>query len=713
MHLKKGHEAVKLDLFEYNRLAYESAVAMMKQRGKAAIIHPTGTGKSLMAFELALENPDVSICWLAPSTYIYHTQLENLKKVTESVKPESLKNIIFVSYSKLMHNEEIIDEIHPDYIILDEFHRCGAREWGKSIQKLLDTHSNAKILGLSATNIRYLDNRRDMAYEIFDECIASEMTLGEAMVRGILTTPKYVSAMYSYDEELNKLQQRIKAMERKRDTGRGQKLLEELRRTLEMADGPDKIFEKHMKQEGKRGKYIVFCSNRKHMDEMVAHAKEWFASVDRKPHIYEAYYSNPETSRAFADFKEDESEHLKLLYCIDMLNEGVHVDDIDGVILLRPTVSPIIYLQQIGRCLSAGAKRTPVIFDLVDNFDGLYSIDYLKEEMEQAFALMPCTKADREGFQERFRIYDEVKECRQLFEQLRSQLSYDWNDYYLEACAYYKKYGNLRIAKNYVTEDGMTLGSWIQTQRKAYSGKIAGGLSQDRIEKLNQIDMLWSVRKSSFDRAYEELREYYDASGDVDVKAKYISTSGFPLGKWVSNLRVRVKLRGKDAVLTKEQQDRLEALGFVWNKNDEIWEIYILAAREYYEANGNLQVPVKYVTEDGIPLGRWLSSLKSGWNGNKKRSDTLTEKQKAQLAELGICLESKYMLQWKRNFELAEKYYRQQGNLNIPVSYSIDGVKLGRWISNIRCKRNNPDASGMVLDDDRIRQLDSIGMVWR
>ena len=713
MHLQKGHEAVKLDLFEHNRLAYESAVAMMRQRGKAAIIHPTGTGKSLMAFELALENPDVSICWLAPSTYIYHTQLENLKEVTESVKPESLKNIIFVSYSKLMHNEEIINEIHPDYIILDEFHRCGAREWGKSVQKLLNTHNNAKILGLSATNIRYLDNQRDMAYEIFDGCIASEMTLGESMVRGILATPKYISAMYSYDEELKKLKQQIRTVEKKHDAGKSLKLLEELRRALEMADGPDKIFEKHMKQEEKHGKYIVFCSDRKHMDEMTAHAKEWFEGVDKEPHIYEAYYSNPETSKAFAEFKVDKSDHLKLLYCIDMLNEGVHVDDIDGVILLRPTVSPTVYLQQIGRCLSAGAKRTPVIFDLVDNFGSLYSIDCLKGEIEQAFALMSCTKAEREGFKERFQIYDEVKECRRLFEQLQSQLSHDWNDYYLEACAYYKKYGDLRIAKNYVTEEGMNLGSWIQTQRKAYSGKIAGGLSQDKVKKLNQIGMLWSVRKSSFDRAYEELQEYHDKTGDVDVKTRYVSDSGFPLGKWVSNLRMCVKTSGRDAALTKEQQERLEAVGFIWDKNDKIWESYILAAKEYSAAHGNLQVPVKYVNEDGIPLGRWLCNLRSGWNGNKKRSDTLTEEQKAQLAELGIRMESKYVTQWNRNFELAKAYFEQQGNLNIPVSYSIDGVKLGRWLSNIRCKRNNPDASGMVLDDDRIRQLDSIGMVWR
>lgn len=70
----------------------------------------------------------------------------------------------------------------------------------------------------------------------------------------------------------------------------------------------------------------------------------------------------------FTAFKKDDSKHMKLLFCIDMLNEGIHVDDVDGVILLRPTVSPIIYLQQIGRALSAGSEKTPLIFDLVNQF---------------------------------------------------------------------------------------------------------------------------------------------------------------------------------------------------------------------------------------------------------------------------------------------------------------------------------------------------------
>lgn len=200
---------MSLHLFKHNQTAYEAAVSMMDREGKAAVIHPTGTGKSFVAFKLADEHPHARICWLAPSEYIYQTQLENVKKTLVPGEMLHTENITFFSYSKLLkmmqeeekrisegHSDASVrdasgetepfdpEKLHPDYIVLDEFHRCGAPEWGKSVQKLLDMYPKAKLLGLSATNVRYLDSQRDMAQEIFDGHIASEMTLGEAIARG-------------------------------------------------------------------------------------------------------------------------------------------------------------------------------------------------------------------------------------------------------------------------------------------------------------------------------------------------------------------------------------------------------------------------------------------------------------------------------------------------------------------------------------------------
>lgn len=326
-------------LFEHNRAAYESALSLMKRKRKAAVIHPTGTGKSFLAFQLCADDPDKTVCWLSPSEYIYRTQMENWKRAGGS----EIRNVRFFTYARMMlMQEEELEEIQPDYIVLDEFHRCGAKMWGQGVQRLLRQYPYAPLLGLSATNIRYLDGRRDMASELFDGCVASELTLGEAIVRGILNPPKYVLSVYAFQKDLERYEAKIRTARRTVPED-ARKALEALRRALELADGMDEMFQKYMPDA--HGKYIVFCANYSHMQEMVEKVPEWFCLVDPAPHVYTMYSKEPETDRSFAEFKEDCSSHLKLLFSIDMLNEGIHVEDISGVILLRPTVSPIIYKQ--------------------------------------------------------------------------------------------------------------------------------------------------------------------------------------------------------------------------------------------------------------------------------------------------------------------------------------------------------------------------------
>ena len=156
---------MSLELYSHNQEAYTAALQMLQERGRAAIVHPTGTGKSFIAFKLCCDHPDKTICWLSPSEYIFQTQLENLRKVSGEDAPQ---NIRFFTYARLMNlNAEEMVEIQPDYIILDEFHRCGAQMWGQGVRDLLATWSETPVLGLSATAIRYLDNQRDMAQELF------------------------------------------------------------------------------------------------------------------------------------------------------------------------------------------------------------------------------------------------------------------------------------------------------------------------------------------------------------------------------------------------------------------------------------------------------------------------------------------------------------------------------------------------------------------
>lgn len=690
-----------IELFAHNLTAYESAVNMLAQSGKAAIIHPTGTGKSFIAFKLCEDNADKRILWLSPSEYIFKTQIENLKSVSRGYAP---KNIIFSTYAKLGYmDEDELAQMCPDYIILDEFHRCGARVWGNGVDNVLRKYADAPVLGLSATNIRYLDNQRDMADELFDGNVASEMTLGEAIVRGILNPPKYVLSLFQYQKDLEKYRQRVHRAKNNIVRKEAEKYLEALRRALEKADGLPQIFAKHMPNNF--GKYILFCANVEHMEEMVSLAQEWFKEIDDAPHIYRAYSDDPETSLTFDKFKSDSSKHLKLLFCIDMLNEGVHVEDISGVILLRPTVSPIIYKQQIGRALSASKTTNAVIFDIVMNIDNLYSIGAVQDEMRVVMTYYREHGLNEKIVNENFKVVDEVRDCVRLFEKLNDTLIASWDYMFAEAQKYYEINGNLEIPKRYKTPEGYSLGSWLTTQRKVRNGEQFGSLSEDRIGKLDSIGMVWgSVKDLSWNRYFEAAKEYYAAHGHLKVPAAY-AKKGIGLGAWIANLRAYRKNGSRSSFLTEDRISALDSIGMIWDVADSLWQRNYKAAKTYYERFGNLNVAVGYVDENGIKLGLWLNNLRNADNG-KFKGYRITRQQKDSLNEIGMIWTLKYDRAWELGFGEAQEYYDANKNLNVAATYTAaSGFKLGKWLDRQRREKQR-------LSIERISKLDSIDMVW-
>ena len=560
--MRKGVNKVALRLFEHNEKAYHAAVWMMEQYGKAAIVHPTGTGKSYIAFKLIEDNPEKVVIWLSPSEYIFKTQLESLKRNDPDF---SLANVHFYTYAKLMCCTEgqlaEIAGLQPSYIILDEFHRAGAECWGESTVALLKLCPEAKLLGLTATNVRYLDNNRDMAEELFDSRVASDMTLGEAIVRGILPAPNYVTTVYQYQKTLAKYQARVDNLRTPGIQDANQKYLDALRRALEQADGLDRVFAHHITN--KCGKYIVFCASKEHMDEMVPHVPEWFAGVNPDVVVYQAYSDDPNTDKAFSDFKTDTSNRLKLLFCIDMLNEGVHVEGISGVILFRPTISPIIYKQQIGRALTAGDTAAPLILDVVNNFEGLTSISGLQSEMQEAVHRLYANGEGDKIVTEWFEVVEQVHDCRVLFEQLQASLSSSWEHYFSEASIYYAEHGNLNVPKLYTTPSGLSLGVWLVTQRRVREGQTQGNLTEQQIARLDSIGMVWGNRDDrQWNEGYQKARRYFDAHGDLNVPVGYVSPDGYNLGNWVKRQRyTRHNPEKSCAVLTEERIARLDTIG--------------------------------------------------------------------------------------------------------------------------------------------------------
>ena len=769
--MQKGRICM-ISLFPHNETAYVSVLSMLAETGKAAVVHPTGTGKSFIGFKLCEDHPDKTVCWLSPSEYIFRTQIENLKAVSDGYEPD---NIRFYTYAKLMNlSEDELSEIQPDYIILDEFHRAGAEQWGLGVQNLLKLYPMVPILGLSATAIRYLDNQRDMTDELFEGNVASEMTLGEAIVRGILNPPKYVLSVFCYQNDLEKYRRKVKRAKNKAVRDAAEEYLEALRRALDKVDGLEDIFDRHMTE--RTGKYIVFCANYEHLCEMQKHT-EWFEKVDKNPHIYTVYTEDPSASKSFQAFKDDrDNTHLRLLYAIDALNEGIHLDDISGVILLRPTVSPIIYKQQIGRALAAGKKKEPVIFDIVNNIENLYSIDSLEREMQNAVLYFRNDGMGQEIVNEHFRILDEVRDCRELFARLNDTLTASWEVMYGYAKAFFEEHGHLDVPKRYTTIDGYSLGSWLLTQRRVYAGEINGWLTDRQIEKLNEISMVWdSKAEIAWKQGYEQLRKYKETHGNLDIPSRYVTEDGFALGQLVTNIRTAKDYGRRSTYLIPEHEQMLTDLGFIWDKLDYTWEQNFLACMKYKLEHGHLDIPADAVSEEGLAIGAWvrrIRQIRAGkaagrltesqiqrldgigfpwddhftkqWNDGldrllsykekhghtnvptmyvdetgftlgrwlKRQQDNpkLSTDKKRKLTEIGVSF-AKAPDSWEVRYALAEAYFREHGNLNIPPKYTADGIWLAKWLNEQRqiCIGNR---KGKKLSQEQIDRLNAIGMVW-
>lgn len=694
-----------VQLFSHNMQAYKAAKAMLDKTSKAAVIHPTGTGKSFIAFKWIEEHAEHRFIWLSPSDYIVKTQIENVKRSTPDF-PED--QITFLTYARLMQmKDEELAELKPDAVVLDEFHRCGAKCWGNGVARLLSMFKDAQLLGLSATKIRYLDGQRDMAEELFEGCVASEMTLGEAIVRGILPAPVYVTTLFRVENELANYQHRIDGIQSSSIRMASQRYLDELRRAVKDAEGLDQVFARHICD--KRGKYLVFCSSKSHMQQLRKHAKEWFGGIDPDMHCYCAYSADPATSRAYRTFVQDDSDHLKLLFSINMFNEGVHVPGVSGVILFRPTISPIIYKQQIGRALTTGAQQTPLILDVINNFDGLNSYGTIQKEMDEAIEHLRCERHEDEIIVRRFTVIEQMHDGVELFRRLESSLSSTWDHYFAAAAAYYAEHGNLKVPKRYVNQAGLCLGLWIQRQRDARKDNSDTTLSIGQIEKLDRIGMIWESKSDfAWRNGFEHAQQYWLKNGHLNVEGTYVSEDGYTLGTWIRKIRQQKNGSIKNTMLTNERIEELEAIGMKWTIYEDGWEQGFREAERFFKAHGHLLVPGDYRTEKGFALGHWLSAQRQAKNGEFGRK-TLTQEKTIRLERIGMVWETRRERQWKQYYAEAKAYYDQNGNLHMPQRFKTEtGLKLGAWVWSQRRRWKQGKVSG--VDVEQYRLLECIGM---
>lgn len=359
-------ESNKIDLLPHNEEAFTKLKKCLENNQLVAVNHATGTGKSFIILKYLYENKGKRILFLSPS-YPINDQLmqEHTKELSIDVKEFSkIDTLIYRSLLKLD-----MDELASNYdiIVLDEYHRCGAKKWGIKVNQLLECvkqkHPETKVIGTTATEIRYLDNERNMNNILFDGVCASTLTLADAMLREILPVPIYVNSLVDLSMEHESAIRKIyKKSLYDRERNYYLQLVAGIRSQIDEIVNQEEDIGQYIKRDGK---HLVFSSTIDNIEKDKITIDK-LLNCKHNEYVVHSRRTKEANARALKEFRYDSDPAT--LYCINILNEGVHVKGVDSIFMLRPTTSPIIFFQQLGRLLSYSRRKDKVVvFDLVNN----------------------------------------------------------------------------------------------------------------------------------------------------------------------------------------------------------------------------------------------------------------------------------------------------------------------------------------------------------
>lgn len=690
-----------LGLLPHNQKSYKKVKAAYDSGEKVVgILHATGTGKTYNALQLALDNQDKQIIYVTPYNSIIEHVRELVKENPELDIDRDFKHVKFMTYAGLSKlSPEELEKLNVDMMILDEFHHIGAPVWGDSVNKVIDSHEDLLIFGMSAYSVRDRGTKyeRDLAEdngsELFSDKIVSRYDLVDAILDGGLPVPIYKSAYINLLDYVGKLEDKVN--KKYKGTPRLTeylKVLSDIKRKIITSIDVKELLFNNIK---KNGKYIYFCptvsiENHNDIYTIMDDMKEFLISKGYSENDFELYFTTGEEEvlgkrnrNAFyndVDLNGNDTSHkLRIMFAINQYNEGVHAPNVDGVILGRETSSDIVYFEQIGRGLSVRGDSWIQIEELQK-----LDINTIKEM---------CISRD-------INIDDLTKD--DMIERLVAPTIIDLA-------------GNIAFIKDLITDlkhrikerriDDKHIHKIINITEYSFDIDILG---QDLVDILDNINK--EFLPQSWDESYRLAKCYYEKYGNLNISRKfktdngiYYDEYGYPLGEWLA-IQKREYTYGK---LSLEQIKLLEDIGIIW-KVVKTWDESYELANKYYEVHKDLKINYKFKTIDGYTYNEHGYSL-GGWLVNQRRLYRLGRLSKDKITKLeNIGIVWNVIKSFEESFKLVLEYYKEYGNINLPNDYYLeDGYNLGGFIySQKQLKKQGK------LSDDRIKLFDDLGIDW-
>lgn len=695
MQLGEDTITMSMTLNPVNEAAFQKAVQSLETLNRAAVFHPTGTGKSCIAWKVVEAHPQTTFFWLVAGAQRLALRQAELTRYNGGTLPG---NVRFCDCEKLAaatpEQWVRLGEQKPGCIVLDCYHELSAVCWAQSVQKLLRMCPQAKVLGLGVPNGAPVCAA---AQELFADCIVSHMTVAEAMAAGTMPVPSaYAALLWPQEEELATLRARIKNLCMPKGDTSLRVQYEELSWSLRQVENLTVLLPRLLSDTS--GHYLVLFESAAYQEKLGTELEQLLRTVDPAVRFYAADHACFADSAAVETFLSDTAPGPKVLLCVNAPGVQQPLEGLAGVILVRQSSLMSTFKQMLCRALVAAGSRSVPVFDLVAQFEGLGNGRTLQRDCTEA---MTRAGSKTPGFrQER-----PMQQTYRLYGKLRREMEARWEVLCQAAADAAAKEGTLELPRSYTIHSGVPVGKWLELQRQVQAGQRPGRLTAEQAAKLEKLGIRWNHRlEAAWEKGFASAQKYRTEHGDLLVPVRYRDKNDFALGEWIVYNRQRY-LGGN---LTQNRIERLEAIGMVWSTSNDLWEQNYAAATQYYLEHGDLEVPIKYETPSGFGLGVWLGAQRAAHNAGE-----LPQEQVERLDALGMDWTNRNDRKWMSLYDVAAAYYHEHGNLNVPSEYvTPDGVLLGKWVARQRYAYLNPDRSSARVTPERKALLDKLGMVW-
>lgn len=700
---------MSMTLNPVNEAAFQKAVQSLETLNRAAVFHPTGTGKSCIAWKVVEAHPQTTFFWLVAGAQRLALRQAELTRYNGGTLPG---NVRFCDCEKLAaatpEQWVRLGEQKPGCIVLDCYHELSAVCWAQSVQKLLRMCPQAKVLGLGVPNGAPVCAA---AQELFADCIVSHMTVAEAMAAGTMPVPSaYAALLWPQEEELATLRARIKNLCMPKGDTSLRVQYEELSWSLRQVENLTVLLPRLLSDTS--GHYLVLFESAAYQEKLGI----------RWNHRLEAAWE-----KGFASAQKYRTEHGDLLVPVRYRDKNDFALG-EWIVYNRQrylggnlTQNRIERLEAIGMVWSTSNDLWEQNYATATQYyleHGDLEVP-IKYETPSGFGLGVWLGAQRAAHKAGELPQEQVERLDALGMDWTNRNDRKWMSLYDVAAAYYHEHGNLNVPSEYVTPDGVLLGKWVARQRYAYLNpdRSSARVTPERKALLDKLGMVWE-KYDPWQERYDLALAYKTEHGDLEIPSVYKTADGVWLGSWVS--RQRQALNSGSSALSSERRKLLRTLfkgerrpsdpaadhGTVREAN---WERNFRSAARYARKYKHLLVPASYVDSDGVRLGVWISNLRAA-RKNRPDSYQVTPAHIKKLNSIGMVWDARDA-KWGTAYQQAKAYYKAHGNLHAAANYKSDetGFCLGDWLRRMREWDITHDPK---LTPERRAMLDKIGMEW-